>query len=50
MVEYNPTTNPCRPELPMGSADGTWQASRDDTWVTTVSDWSTVKSLPHPGL
>lgn len=43
--EYNLTTNPCRPELKDGSADGTWQASCDDTWVTTVSDWSTVKSF-----
>jgi fimbrial isopeptide formation D2 family protein/uncharacterized repeat protein (TIGR01451 family)/LPXTG-motif cell wall-anchored protein len=45
VVEYNLTTNPCRPELKKGSADGTWQASCDDTWVTTVSDWSTVKSF-----
>jgi len=45
VVEYNLTTNPCRPELKDGSADGTWQASCDDTWVTAVSDWSTVKSF-----
>lgn len=45
VVEYNLTTNPCRPELNDGAADGSWQASCDNNWVTSVSDWSTVKSF-----
>ena len=45
VVEYNTTTDPCRPELKSGDADGTWQSSCDNTWVTSVSDWSTVKSF-----
>lgn len=46
LVEYNLTSDPCRPELAEGTADRDWQAGLcDDTWVTTVADWSTVKSL-----
>ncbi len=46
VIEYNTTTNPCRPEVATGSADGNWQgAGCDDTWTTSVGDWSTVKSF-----
>ena len=47
VVEYNLTTNPCRPELKAGSADGDWQASCDDTWyaASDITDWSTVRSF-----
>jgi fimbrial isopeptide formation D2 family protein/uncharacterized repeat protein (TIGR01451 family)/LPXTG-motif cell wall-anchored protein len=45
VVEYNLTTNPCRPELQEGTEDGVWQTGCDDTWVTSVSDWSSVKSF-----
>ena len=45
VVEYNLTTNPCRPEVKEGSADGVWQSGCDNTWVTSVADWSTVKSF-----
>ena len=62
VIEYNLTTNPCRPELNAGSADGSWQASCDNTWYTAaqITDWSTVHSfrvkafqptaaVPNPG-
>ena len=46
IIEYNTTSNPCRPEVAAGSADNNWQGgSCDDNWVTSVSDWSTVKSF-----
>lgn len=46
IIEYNTTSNPCRPEVAAGSADNNWQGgSCDDTWVTSVSDWSSVKSF-----
>lgn len=47
VVEYNLTTNPCRPELNQGSEDATWQGSCDDTWYTDtqITDWSSVKSF-----
>ena len=46
IIEYNTTSNPCRPEVASGAADNNWQGgSCDDNWVTTVSDWSTVKSF-----
>lgn len=47
VVEYNLTTNPCRPELAEGG-DSNWQGgSCDDTWYSEseISDWSTVKSF-----
>ena len=46
IIEYNTTSNPCRPEVAAGAADSDWQGgSCDDNWVTSVSDWSTVKSF-----
>lgn len=47
LVEYNLTTNPCRPELAVGANDANWQASCDDNWYTAtqVTDWSLVKSF-----
>jgi fimbrial isopeptide formation D2 family protein/uncharacterized repeat protein (TIGR01451 family) len=48
VVEYNLTTNPCRPELAEGSSDADWQSgSCDSHWYTAAEigdDWSTVKS------
>lgn len=46
VVEYSTSSNPCRPELKSGSTPGTWQSSCDDvTWVTSVTDWASVKSF-----
>ncbi len=46
-VQYNLTTNPCRPELNKGANDGVWQASCDNTWYTAaqITDWTTVRSF-----
>lgn len=48
VVEYNLTSNPCRPELNLNDTtpDAPWQATCDDTWYSQaqISDWSSVKS------
>ncbi|MCA0295328.1 MAG: DUF11 domain-containing protein [Actinobacteria bacterium] len=47
VVEYNLTTNPCRPELAEGGSDADWQGGAcDSTWFTEsqITDWSAVKS------
>lgn len=46
-IEYNLSSNPCRPELNSGATDGAWQQTCDDTWYTAgqITDWSTVKSF-----
>ncbi|HOV02499.1 MAG TPA: SdrD B-like domain-containing protein, partial [Dermatophilaceae bacterium] len=49
LVEYNLTSNPCRPELNQDAAtpDATWQTTCSDVWYTEgqITDWSTVKSF-----
>jgi uncharacterized repeat protein (TIGR01451 family) len=50
LVEYNLTSNPCRPELnkDLATADQPWQGGAcDDTWYTAgqINDWKTVKSF-----
>lgn len=48
-VEYNLTSNPCRPELNATTPDATWQAECDDTWYTEATlpggDWAAVRSF-----
>ena len=50
-IEYNLTTNPCRPELNGGAqnTDAAWQTTCDNTWYTAdqITDWTTVKSLRY---
>ncbi|MGN8553882.1 UNVERIFIED_CONTAM: carboxypeptidase regulatory-like domain-containing protein [Microbacterium sp. SLM126] len=47
LVEYNLTSNPCRPELNEGSTDADWQGACNDMWFTAaeITNWSTVKSF-----
>jgi uncharacterized repeat protein (TIGR01451 family) len=49
VVEYNYTSNPCRPELNMDETtpDQPWQATCDNTWYSKdqVTDFSKVKSF-----
>ncbi|HRE00374.1 MAG TPA: isopeptide-forming domain-containing fimbrial protein, partial [Ilumatobacteraceae bacterium] len=46
-IEYNLSTDPCRPELNQGASDGVWQTTCDDVWLTAaaVTDWSAVRSF-----
>jgi len=48
-VEYNLTSNPCRPELntTLATADQPWQASCNDVWYSAadIADWTMVKSF-----
>jgi len=47
MIQYNRTSNPCRPELNQGASDDSWQLSCDDNWYSAaqITDWSTVHSF-----
>lgn len=47
VIEYNLTTNPCRPEVASGGSDANWQGSCDNNWLAAgdVTDWSAVKSF-----
>jgi len=46
VIEYSTSENPCRPEVAQGASDADWQGGAcDNTWTTSVSDWSTVKSF-----
>ncbi|MFZ2501710.1 MAG: SdrD B-like domain-containing protein, partial [Nocardioides sp.] len=48
VIEYNLTTNPCRPELSIPvPGDTSWQDPCDSNWLTEaqVADWSKVKSF-----
>jgi len=49
VVEYNLTSNPCRPELNTSTPDASWQAGCDHTWYTAATlpdgDWTKVKSF-----
>lgn len=47
-VEYNLTSNPCRPELNMNLAtpNAAWQTTCNDVWLNEgdIADWTSVKS------
>lgn len=43
-IEYNLTTNPCRPEVFNQPAGSGIPSGCNNTWATTVADWSTVRS------
>jgi len=47
-IEYNLTTNPCRPQMANGP-EGAWVAGCNDVWYTDVTlpggDWAAVRSF-----
>lgn len=43
-IEYNLTTNPCRPEVFNEPTGSMIPSGCNNTWATTVADWSTVRS------